>query len=259
MTLESEIAKLKKDNRDALRGYEETLEKRIDIGSLIQRNEIAHKWKVTFAVYTIRETSCWRFVDILRQTIFLADSENVLGARIMTRAAIETLSSLVFINSKMGKLVEGKLSFNEFTESINSLWMGSRFETELPETINVLTMVNNFEKEYKGIKKYFDQLCESAHPSYVGLTEAYAKINRKEMVADIGNFWMEKYGLSHEFPLRIAIEIFEKEYNETWLQRFEDMEKWLVKNDAALGADREKSREKTSSETTESGPSKANP
>jgi hypothetical protein len=238
MSLKIEIEQLKKENRNALRRYEESLEKRIDISSLYQRNNTAHKWKVTFSVYAIRETSCWRFVDILRQAIFLSDTENILGARIMTRAAIETLASLVFINKKMENLVEGKIEFIPFCQAINSLFLGSRVNKDLPQTVNVLTMVENFEKVHKGIKKYFDDLCESAHPSYEGLTMGYAKINRKEFVADIGNFWAEKWGYIHEFPLRIAIEIFESEYNDIWKANFEKMEMWLVENDARLESER---------------------
>jgi hypothetical protein len=238
MTLESEIEQLKKENRAAIKGYEETLEDEIDIGSLYQRNTVAHKWKVTFAIYTMRETSCWRFVDIAKQVFHLGDSGNILGARIMTRAAIETLSSLVFINTKMAKLVADKINFRQFTEAINSVFMGSRIDSELPRTINVLTMVDEFEKEYKGIKKYFEELCESAHPSFVGLTLGYSKINRKDFVAKIGNFWSEKFGMIHELPLKIAIEIFEKEYNETWTGLFYKLESWLVTNDAKLEAER---------------------
>ena len=218
----------------AIKTYEETLCRSLDIGSLIARNEVAHKWIVTFGVYVIRETSCWRFVDIAKQAHMLGEANSIAGARILTRAAIETLSTLVYSISKMEEVVSGKISFEEFCECINRVYMGSRIDKELPETINVLTMVKNMEKKHQGILDIFEDLCETAHPSMIGLTDGYTKINREEYVTAFGNFWLEKYGHQHEQALLICMEIFEKEYNEEWIEKFHALEKWLVENDSDL-------------------------
>lgn len=219
---------------EAIKGYEKSMTSTLNVGSLIARNKIAHKWKVAYGVYVIRETVCWRFVDIVKQAVELGKMNMIVGARIMTRAAIETISTLVHVNMKMDDVVSGKIDFEEFCLSIKKVFLGSRVEKDMPETVSVLTMVKNFEKKHKGILKYFEDLCETAHPSYVGLADGYTKTDYKEYVTTFGNFWLDKFGHEHEKALFISVRIFEEEYNEEWVKKFEALEKWLVDNDTEL-------------------------
>lgn len=232
----------------AIKTYEESLCHSLDMGSLIARNEIAHKWQVTFFTYVIRETTCWRFVDVSKQAHSLGKSGAIVGARILTRAAIETLSSLVYSISKMEDVVANRITFDEYCDLIHKIFMGSRIDKEYPETINVLTMVKAMDKKHQGILHIFEDLCETAHPSMIGLTDGYTKINRKEMVTSFGNFWEEKFGNQHERALLICMELLEKEYNEEWPKAFQALEKWLVDNDSVLEAKRaEKMKEYSNS------------
>jgi hypothetical protein len=224
----------------AIQAYQQSMCHSLDIRSLWQRNKIAHKWKVTFGVYVIRETTFWRFVDIAKQAYEMGNSNSIVGARILTRAAIETIATLVYINTKMEEVVSGKILFDDFCESINKVYMGSRTDRKLPETINVLTMVCIMEKKHKGILQIFKDLCETAHPSFIGLTDGYTRINTKEYITSFGNYWLDKYGHQHETALLLCMQIFELEYNDTWIKNFEALENWLVDNDLALKKDRQK-------------------
>jgi hypothetical protein len=208
---------------EAIRGYEESMASNLDIGSLVVRNEIAHKWKVTYCAFVIRETVCWRLVDIVRQAVELGKSNMIVGARIMTRAAIETISTLVYLNIKMDDVVSNRIDFEEFSESINKVFLGSRSMKDMPETVNVLTMIKKCEKKHKGILKDYEDLCETAHPSYVGLTDGYTRTDYKEGVTSFGNFWLDKFGHQHEEALLICLAIFEEEYNKEWIKNFESL------------------------------------
>ncbi len=218
----------------AIQAYQQSMCRSLDIGSLYQRNKIAHKWKVTFAVYVIRETASWRFVDIAKQAFEMGNSNSIVGARILTRAAIETLATLVYMNMKMEEVISGKISFAAFCESIYKVYMGSRTDKQLLETINVLTMVKKMEKKHKGILQIYEELCETAHPSYIGLTDGYSKIDTEKYITSFGNYWLDKYGRQHEAALLLCMKIFELEYNDAWINNFHALEEWLVNNDSAL-------------------------
>ncbi len=72
-----------------LEEWKESLCKCVDVGGLIAKNPTAHKWKATFRAMSIREAVSWRLQDILHQSKLLSDKKQLLGARILLRAAFE--------------------------------------------------------------------------------------------------------------------------------------------------------------------------
>jgi hypothetical protein len=219
-----------------IKGYEESLPTSIDLAGLLSRNAIAHKWKVTYCLLVIRECVFWRFVDIVKQALRMGSDNFIVGARILTRASIETLSTLIYANFKMEDVVSGKLDFGEFGETVERILLGSKAykDAKTPESINVLTMISKCNEKHNGILAAYEDLCETAHPSFIGLTDGYSKIDQANYETKFGNYWIEKCEHQHEDALLKCTKIFEDEYNNVWIKNMEALEKWLVQNDEAL-------------------------
>jgi hypothetical protein len=228
---------------EAIQGYEKSLASTLDILSLIDRNPVAHKWKVTYQIYSLRETILWRFIGLSRQSLHLSKSNMIAGSRILARAALETLSALVYINEKMRCLTSGKLKFDDFSGIIARIFIGTRIYSEGPRSKNAGEMVKCLEKKYPETILQYDHLCETAHPSYIGLTNGYSKTDKENYITHFGDYWLEIHGDEHEDILMKCFEILEIEYNVTWIESFKELEGWLVMNDAKLEAGRTKPKQ----------------
>jgi hypothetical protein len=81
---------------EALAELKASLCKSVDIGGLYTRNPVAHKWKAPYRSLCLRETVAWRTQDLLEQSLLLHNSHHSLGARILLRSALETVTVLIF-------------------------------------------------------------------------------------------------------------------------------------------------------------------
>lgn len=229
---------------EAVREYEHSLESTLDILSLIEKNPVAHKWKVTYHVYALRETILWRIVDLSKQSLYLSESSMISGSRILVRAVLETLAALVYINEKIRFLTSEKLKFDAFSEIIGRIFIGTRIYQDGPRSKNAGEMIKCLEKRYPETILLYEQLCETAHPGYNGLRNGYSKTDQRNFVTCFGDFWSEIYGNEHEDILYKIFGILETEYNDIWIERFNSLEAWLVKNDTQLEASRSNATQK---------------
>lgn len=233
------------DIEQTLQNYQESLCKKIDIAALYARSETAHKWKLTFRLISLREGISWRLVDILMQAYKIGLNRMTVGARILTRSALETVCLLIYMNKRMQSVVENKMSFHDFDEMTSRLLLGAKNREEWPSPVNVKSLVEESEKRYPGIEKIYNDLCETAHPNYDGICAGYIKLNRKKYETEFGIYWEERFGNQHEEAIRICIDIFEEEYNNEWVKWFEALEKWLVDNNNKLERQRRKRLKKS--------------
>lgn len=206
----------------------------IDLASLYARNKVTHKWKAPYRSLVIRELVFWRLQDILSQSLQLSNMKMIVGARILLRSGIETLSVLIYLNQKMSKVINGSVKFNEFSNITEKLMMGARNKETLPDSINIQTIIENSDRKYSGLKKIYDDLCETAHPNYDGLCSGYSLVDRKKHKTIFKSRWEEIFGEQHIEGIKICIHIFEEEYNKIWHETFENMEKWIEENDKIL-------------------------
>lgn len=224
------------NTRKVLEIWNSCLCAKIELGALYSRNPLAHKWKTTYRHIVIRELTFWRVTDLLNQMVILSDSSHILGARILFRSAVETLGILIYLNQKTKELIEGRESFNKFSEMTSKLMLGSKNQTTKHDAINVAhTILEKWcEKKYPGIFKIYADLCESAHPNFEGMCFGYSYVNEKDYETIFKNRWKE---LHEEHLDNLTIEfmkIFEEEYNNNWSIQFEKLEKWLEENDTKL-------------------------
>lgn len=218
-----------------LEHWEKTHRKSVDLGELISRNPIAHKWKCTYRVTVLRELTFWRTMDIVKQIALLAEHNHLLGARILLRSAIETVCVLFYLNMKMFDVVERKISLDDFGEISSRLMLGSKNNTTAHAAVNVLTIITKHcDSKYPGISDIYASLSESAHPNYEGMCSGYSTIDETQFVTYFENRWASKYLDSLENAVVLVLRILEIEYNELFVQRFENLEQWLVDNDFEL-------------------------
>jgi len=223
--------------------YKGSLVKKIDLSSLYSRSKIAHKWKLTYRLIVLREAISWRFVDILSQAYSNGMHGMTIGSLILTRAALETVCLLIYMNNKMQLVIDGKMSFDDFERITIRLLLGVKNIDKLPEPVNIMKLIEDSESKYPGIKKTYDDLCEIVHPNYRGLCYGYTKTNQQEYETEFGIFCEEKFGNQYESMIEKCLKTFEEEYND-WKKHFEQLEKWLEKNDSKLERQRNKKLKK---------------
>src|SRR4051812_47413806 len=97
-----------------LDGWRNSLCQHIEVGGLIARNRTAHKWKATYRSIVLRELVLWRFTDLLTQVAYLLRANQILGGRILTRSAIETMAILIYLNQRTEAVLKGDASFFDF-------------------------------------------------------------------------------------------------------------------------------------------------
>ena len=218
-----------------LDAWEPTHRKSVDLGELFSRDPIAHKWKCTYRVTVLRELVFWRTNDTLRQMVILTSNGHILGARILLRSALETIAMLVYLNIKMQALMERKITLDEFREITSQLMLGSKNESTQFSSINIVTIITKHcERRYEGIAEIYADLSESAHPNYDGVCSGYSYIDETAYVTHFENRWMEKYGDSIEEQALPILRIFENEYNDVFVDTFENLERYMAKRRIAM-------------------------
>lgn len=205
-----------------------------DIGGLFSRNEIAHKWKATYRSVLLREAVFWRLEDLLRQSYALHKMGHALGARILLRSAVETLAMLIYLNQQTAKVLDGTLNFHTFCDKTTLLVLGSKNKMTDYEALNINTVLKHCGKRYEFIEELYADLSECAHPNHEGLVMGYNRSDRENFVENFSNRWAEMYSKSHELGIMLVVDIFLHEYNVEWIEKFSELEAWLVNNDAEL-------------------------
>lgn len=219
--------------------WESSLVENIDLGGLFSRDPIAHKWKATYRITVLRELTFWRVTDTLKQLVLLVKNDHFLGARILLRSTIETIGILIYLNVKIKSVLDGNEKFESLSKTSMQLMLGSKDESTKINAINILTILNKHcERKYEGISDIYAGLSETAHPNYDGVCSGYSFIDETEYTTHFKNRFSEKYGRSIEDQTLAVMRIFEEEYSNVWPSMFESLEKWLVKNDAQLEAER---------------------
>jgi hypothetical protein len=163
----------------ALAEWKRSLCQEVEIGSLFARNPIVHKWKAPARSVMLREALGWRTHDLLTQATVLLKSEHVLGCRILIRSAFESIALLAYLNLQMRKVVEGEMTFYDFSDKTTQMMLGSKDKSTPHESVNIITVIAHVEKRFAGIKEMYGALSESAHPNYEGTAHGMVKSTSK--------------------------------------------------------------------------------
>jgi len=224
--------------RERLGNWSASLPSEIAAGSLYARCPIAHKWKATFRIVLIRESSLWRMSDLGNSFLHLIDCGDILAARIILRSACETAALLAYLNKKTLDLFNGSIGFEEFNELTKRLLLGGKNDGDYFPPINVMTAIGHFAKNSPPIQEIYDRLSEDAHPNASGMIFAYSESNPEELETQfLGKISQSETTKRHTIASADLVFLcYEHQYNEVWPQRFETLEQWLRDNDAMLEA-----------------------
>lgn len=224
------------DLANALDALKDSLCRQIDAEHLRARNQVAHKWKAPWRALILRESVAWRLHDLLTQSLMLSRQNQLLGARILLRSALETLGVLIYLNRSIRAVVAGTTDFHEFSEKTSRLVLGSRNKTTNHEQVSILTVLQSADKRYPGMYELYETLSETAHPNCEGMLLGYSTSDRKSRVTNFQNHWLQNYGQSHEDGIMACLSISVEEYDNEFDDAIQALENWIERNDAKLEA-----------------------
>ena len=165
---------------DILKVWEESIPKEIQGGGVTE-NE-----RIRFFLMCFNESLATRSIDLLRAADLNHSDNNHLIARMATRSALETVS----VSRELIRQVQSESDLD--WERIKGIALGSRIEGVLYKQTNALTLVQKLDKEYPGVLKDYEWLCETAHPNFMGVLAMYCRVDQDNTRAEIG--------LTPEFP-----------------------------------------------------------
>ena len=216
-----------------LEGWQVRLCQNLNSTALLSKNPIAFKYKALHRCIMIRECVLWRTHDLLTQAHILFSQNHILGSRILIRSALETSAILIYLNQEIERVLEGQLSFHEFSDKTSKLSMGSRNKTTEHTSINIVTILEKCNKKYLGILDSYNTLSEDAHPNFEGLSFGYSRVDIENCETRFGNFWHLRRDCHESLVDQIA-KVVESEYNDVWTKNIKELEKWLTEHDTKL-------------------------
>ncbi len=227
---------------DLIQELKKSLASEINLSSIVAKAPVAWKWKCLYKSWSLRELTMHRIVDLLEGAELNQKIYSHVVSVILVRAAMETVALLWELNNISKKLTDDELSFSEFDEKLTKMLLGSRDESTPMESINCLTIISKANRQYPGIEDVYKKFCEKAHPNYDGLMHSYCT-NYKEGKYTIFEKRTDDTDTDYQ-NICAMIEMFVKEYNDTWEQNFENLIKWLENHDVELEQSRDAVKEK---------------
>ena len=224
------------ESAELLRRWEASLPTTISVGGALAKNPTAYKWKAPYRSMVLRETLFWRTYDLLNQAQLLHEQKHTLGSRLLLRSALESVAVLAHLNQCTRAVFDGRSTFEEFELKTRVLLLGSRDQTTKHESLNVLTMLKHVDKSYPGVMAVYNTLSEASHPNFEGVCFGYSEVNYDRHETSFAIKLYEMWADRHDSLLSLVALVFEHEYNEVWVSQQNQLEVWLVANDAKLSA-----------------------
>lgn len=105
----------------------------------------------------------------------LFDHDLVVPAIVMTRVLFESLSMIYQIRKTTEKLIKEGYS-EEYDDKLMQLLFGTDYN-ETTKRVNVLTLLDKIDKEYKDVRKFYNDMSEFSHPNYDGILGSYSELD----------------------------------------------------------------------------------
>jgi hypothetical protein len=119
---------------------------------------------------------------------------------------------IYWLNKKSKEFLE-KGDEESFDEFLMKGLLGSKDGTTQIESYNVLTAVDHLNKDFDGLRKMYDTLCEFTHPNWSGVMGSYSKLEKERYMLYLGKEHRQPpmaFGLG---PLIGCLAIFQDYYN----------------------------------------------
>lgn len=127
-----------------------------------------------------------RIVELADATLALIESHRFVAGALVARAAVETASLHYYAMKKILVACESK-DIEEVTETLYRALTGSHaYGDGSVKPINVLTAIDFTDKTFKGVRSFYDQQSEYAHPNWFGAHGAFG-LNEEEDRIEFGS------------------------------------------------------------------------
>ena len=176
----------------------------------------------------IHHTDClaeavkYRFIELIESSFCLYKNGFFIGSLVSARAALETLSILMFINIKLDKFKNGKdvTSFVKFINEVTYGWSPSNNDKGVPKTKSITKYINESNDISPIFIKMYDELSEYAHPNYCGTSGVYRSIDKRTHACSFKSYNQSSKILIQLIEkslcdqIKVFHEVIEKNYNE---------------------------------------------
>lgn len=127
-------------------------------------------YKVVSLVYSLHH----RAVDLSKNGLSLYLDKHYLSAAILIRSLMETTSLVFYVQKKVNQVVESK-NIGDIDDFLMKGIFGSRITDDEYKSINILTAIDYTAKTFNMFRNMYDELCEYAHPNWLGVSSIYSK------------------------------------------------------------------------------------
>ncbi|MCD9512762.1 hypothetical protein [Photobacterium phosphoreum] len=143
----------------------------------IKRLNSGIEYKALHQLDCVREALAYRYFELLNSSYELYKSKSLIAGLCLARSTQETLATLLYINIKLEKFLNGK-DVVSLLKCIERLHVGysqhNRNLTVKVKSFNVMNFIEESDKKIKNFRSLYDSLSEYSHPNYRGTASAYS-------------------------------------------------------------------------------------
>jgi hypothetical protein len=150
----------------------------------IQHFQYSKLAKIPFKVHSFIEIMSLRMLDFSEAAFLLIENDHVIPSLPIIRALFENIAIVYRIKSSIDKSLEENKLDNGFDDLITKIVFGTRDNDEIL-AINILTQIDKLDKEYSGIRKFYDSISEFVHPNCDGVLGSYSELNEEDYITEV--------------------------------------------------------------------------
>jgi hypothetical protein len=160
----------------------------------VEHFEYSNRAKIPFKVHSFIQVMNLRMIDFCEATDLLIKSNHITPSLTLIRSLFENAAIVYRISYEIDKSLNSNKLIENFDDLITKISFGTRYDSEV-SAINIMTNLEKLDKEYNGIKKFYDSLCEFVHPNWDGVEGSYSMLNEKDRYTDINKVMTTKHPL----------------------------------------------------------------
>lgn len=151
-------------------------ELRMNLTEKVEHFQYSRIAKIPLKVHSFIEIMNLRMLDFSEAAQLLLKHDKVVPAIPLIRSMFENVA----ITNSVIRAVELSLSTdkltNDFDDLITKIKFGTRYSDDIVST-NILTQIDKLDKQFGGVREFYDALCEFIHPNWDGVEGSYSELD----------------------------------------------------------------------------------
>ena len=143
------------------------------------------KSKIPYKAASLREVLIHRVSDLADAAIAQTADGKLVPAFVTTRSVVETTAMMYWLWKKSREFLDSR-DEKKYDEFLMRGMLGSRDDTTPHQSLSVLTAVDHLDREFDGLRKMYDTLCEFTHPNWSGAMGAYSRMDEEAFTLYLG-------------------------------------------------------------------------